>query len=108
MPVYKPVINGDYIIYESQIDGVENLVAIHRKDKREFQVTSRKFGASNLSPTPNGRLLFNDYFVISFAYALHIIIMPAQGPRVALCRKNGTILPAPSPCPGPWALGPSN
>ena len=29
--------------------------------------------------------------------------MMAQGPRVALCRKKGTILPAPSPWP--WAPG---
>ena len=72
MPVYKPVINGDYIIYESQIDGVENLVAIHRKDKREFQVTSRKFGASNLSSTPDGRLLFNDYLSTGDAIAIMV------------------------------------
>ena len=69
MPVYKPVINGEYIIYDSQIDGVENLVAIHRKDKREYQVTSRKYGASNFSRTQDG---------VYYLMIIHPRVMPFQ------------------------------
>ncbi|MBC8345685.1 MAG: PD40 domain-containing protein [Candidatus Marinimicrobia bacterium] len=70
IPVFKPMLIQNYVIYESQIEGVENLVAIHRKDKLEYQVTSRKFGATNASRTQDGRLLFNDYSSMGDAIAI--------------------------------------
>ena len=51
----------DYIIYESIIQGIDQLVAIHRDDKKEYQVTARKFGATNPAVNSKGQLLFNDY-----------------------------------------------
>ena len=51
----------DYIIYESIIQGIDQLVAIHRDNKKEYQVTARKFGATHPAVNSKGQLLFNDY-----------------------------------------------
>ena len=59
--IFKPVFYQDYIIYESIIQGIDQLVAIHRDNKKEYQVTTRKFGATHPAVNSKGQLLFNDY-----------------------------------------------
>ena len=59
--INHPIFYKDFILYESQINGIDQILARHVKTEELFQVTSRPIGAYNPSVTPEGYLLFNDY-----------------------------------------------
>lgn len=59
--VNHPIFYQDYILYESQLNGIDQIVAKNVQTEGVFQVTSRPIGAYNPSVTPEGYLLFNDY-----------------------------------------------
>ncbi len=87
MEVFKPVFYKNFVIYESPIQGIDNMVAIHRGDKREFQVTARKIGAYNPFVTYDNRLLFNDYSFRGDAVAL-MALNPDQWLEIPSSREN--------------------
>ena len=87
MEVFKPVFYKDFVIYESPLAGIDNLVAIRRRDKRECQVTSRIIGAYNPFVTHDNRLLFNDYSTHGNA----VVVMdldPMQWDEILALREN--------------------
>jgi len=51
-----------YLLYNSSINGIDNIYAMHLPTKNCFQVTSRKYGAylGMIDPATN-QLIFNDY-----------------------------------------------
>lgn len=85
--IFKPVFYQDYIIYESIIQGIDQLVAIHRDNKKEYQVTTRKFGATNPAVNSKGQLLFNDYTSKGDAVAV-ITLKPDDWAEIPSDRKQ--------------------
>ena len=85
--IFRPVFYQDYIIYESIIQGIDQLVAIRRGDKKEYQVTARKFGATNSTVNSKGQLLFNDYTSQGDAVAV-ITLNPDDWAEISSDRKQ--------------------
>ena len=57
-----PVPWSHYVLYNSPYSGIDNIYAVDTRDGSRYQVTSRKYGAFNPNPSPDGRTLyFNDY-----------------------------------------------
>ncbi len=57
-----PAFYKDYVLFNWDYSGIDNIYAIHRHSKKIWQVTSRKFGAFNPSVSRDSRTLyFNDY-----------------------------------------------
>ncbi|MDH5604007.1 MAG: hypothetical protein OEY51_08705, partial [Cyclobacteriaceae bacterium] len=57
-----PVQAEDFILYNSDISGVENIYAIHIPTKRIFQVTASKYGAFNAAfSRENRKIYYNDH-----------------------------------------------
>ncbi len=92
MESFKPIFFRDFVIYESPLNGIDQLVAIHRTSQQEYQVTSRKFGASNAMITQDGRLLFNDYSSLGDAVAL-MDLSPNEWQKIPPGVKNPIQIP---------------
>ena len=71
--LYRPVFYKDFILYESQVNGIDQIVAISLKTKDEYRITSTKFGAYNPRVTPQGKLLFNKYTIMGDGIALKVL-----------------------------------
>lgn len=70
MNIAHPVMNGDYVYFNSPYNGIDNIHAVHIQTGKEYQVTSRKYGAYNPAISPDGSTLaFNDYTVDGFRIA---------------------------------------
>jgi len=84
-----PVFYQDYVLFNWDYSGIDNIYAIHRQNKKIWQVTSRKFGAFNPSVSRDGRLLyFNDYD----AKGYQVAVMELDSPR---WREWSEIVPHP-------------
>ncbi|HEY0741822.1 MAG TPA: hypothetical protein VGD40_10180 [Chryseosolibacter sp.] len=53
-----PIVFGDYVLYNSPSNGIDNIYAIHRTTKERFQITVSRFGAYNPSIPPNGKYIY--------------------------------------------------
>ena len=62
--IAHPIKNGNYVLYNSGITGIDNIFAFDIISKKKFQVTNRKFGAFNPTISTNGKtLIFNDFSI---------------------------------------------
>ena len=62
--IAHPVRQGNYVLYNSGITGIDNIFAFDLVSKKKFQVTNRKFGAFNPCFSADGKLLyFNDFSI---------------------------------------------
>ena len=58
----RPVFYNNYILYNSNYSGIDNIYAINIDTKEIYQVTSRKYGAFNANVSAAGdKMLFQDY-----------------------------------------------
>jgi hypothetical protein len=70
MNIAHPVIHGDYVYFNSPYNEIDNIHAVHMGTGREYQVTSRKYGAYNPAISPDGSLIaFNDFTADGFRIA---------------------------------------
>lgn len=59
-----PVFFNDFILFNWDYSGIDNIYAIHQTSKEIWQVTSRPFGAFHPAVSADGRtLFFNDYTI---------------------------------------------
>lgn len=57
-----PSFAGNFILYNSDISGIQNVFAIDINSKEKFQVTSSRFGAINACISPDyKRIVYSDY-----------------------------------------------
>ena len=57
-----PMLQGQYVFYNGNHSGIDNIYAIHLATGKRYQVTSRKYGAYNPIISADGRwLIFNDF-----------------------------------------------
>lgn len=57
-----PVFWNEYILFNSPVSGIGNIYAVDIKNKQQYQVTSRKYGAYNPSVSLDGKkVFFQDY-----------------------------------------------
>ncbi len=64
-----PAINGEWLFYATDHNGIDNIYAMNTESRARYQVTSSKYGA--FSPTPSGqsRILYNEYTADGFEMA---------------------------------------
>lgn len=58
--VTYPVFSGDYVLFGSPLNGIDNIYAVHVRTRARFQVTSVRFGA-RLASVQGDKLLFSEY-----------------------------------------------
>jgi len=57
-----PVLHKKYVFYNSPLDGLDNVYAIHIETKERFRVTSGKFGSYNAVISNEGdKILYNNF-----------------------------------------------
>jgi hypothetical protein len=57
-----PVLYKNYVFYNSPLDGLDNVYAINIASKKQFRVTSGKFGSYNAVISSNGeKILYNNF-----------------------------------------------
>lgn len=67
----RPVFYKNYILYNSNYSGIDNIYAINIDTKEIYQLTSRKYGAFNANVSKDGdKLIFQDYSTSGFNIAL--------------------------------------
>lgn len=60
----NPVIEREYLYFNSNFDGIDNIYAMNLENKKIYQVTSSKYGAFNPSFSEDGKTIYyNDYSV---------------------------------------------
>jgi hypothetical protein len=60
--IWHPVYCDHYILFNASYSGIDNIYALDLSNRQIYQVTSRKYGAFNPAPSPDGKwLAFNDY-----------------------------------------------
>ncbi len=71
--IAHPVLAGEYVYYNSPFNGIDNIYALHLPSGKQYQVTSRKFGAYNPAISPDGgEIAFNDFTADGF----RVVTMP--------------------------------
>lgn len=53
-----PVLQGNYVFYNSPITGIDNIYAYDLQSKQKFQVTSSKYGAYNPALSADGKIIY--------------------------------------------------
>jgi hypothetical protein len=60
--IVTPIDFGDFVVFTAPYQGSENLFAIHKKSKEQYQITNSKFGAYYPSAnTKNKRIVYNEH-----------------------------------------------
>jgi len=68
--ISNPLFFKNFIIYNSDFSGIDNIYAININTKKRFKITSRKFGAFNASLSQDMKTLyFQDYTANGFQIA---------------------------------------
>jgi hypothetical protein len=68
--IAHPVMYGEYVYFNSPYNDIDNIHAVHIHTGKEYQVTSRKYGAYNPAISPDGSTIaFNDFTVDGFRIA---------------------------------------
>jgi hypothetical protein len=63
-----PVFYGDYVLFNWDYSGIDNIYAIHCQTREIKQVTSARFGAFHPAPSKDGRsLYYNDYQIDGYS-----------------------------------------
>lgn len=62
--IAHPIKQGNYILYNSAITGIDNIFVFDMTSQKKYQVTNRKFGAFNPVFSLDGKtLIFNDFTI---------------------------------------------
>lgn len=56
--VGHPVLNGDYLFFNSPASGIDNIHAVDLRDSKRYQVTSSKYGAYNPAISKDKKTIF--------------------------------------------------
>ncbi len=56
--VGHPVLQGDYLFFNSPVSGIDNLYVYHLRTKKRYQVTSSKYAAYNPSISKDGKTIY--------------------------------------------------
>jgi hypothetical protein len=79
----NPVMFGNYVLYKSSSDGINNIQAVEIATGRRYRVTSSKFGADFPSISPDRtKLLYSDYTNLGNNVA-ELPLDPASWTRIA-------------------------
>lgn len=65
----NPVIQGEWLYYATDRNGIDNIYAMNLKNKVHYQVTSSKYGAFCPRLSKENELLYNEYTVDGFEMA---------------------------------------
>lgn len=71
-----PVLAGDYLYYNSPVNGIANIYACKMDSKEIYQVTRSKYGAYNPSLSSDGNLLLYNEFTKDGMDAVSMVIDP--------------------------------
>jgi hypothetical protein len=77
--INNPAVVGDFVFYNSPMSGIDNIYAINLKTKENLQVSSRKYGAYNVSGNTKN-LVFNDFQIDGYHIA-KVSFDPASWPK---------------------------
>ncbi|MDR2801708.1 MAG: hypothetical protein LBB31_00640 [Prevotellaceae bacterium] len=68
--INRPVTYGDFILFESGYDGVNNIYALHTRLRKIFQVTNAQYGAFDPAVSADSTaLLFSNYIPAGYTIA---------------------------------------
>jgi len=66
----RPIFNGDQIIFNAHLNGIDNLFNLDPHTSRIMALSASKYGAFNASLTEDGKsMLFNDYNLMGYDIA---------------------------------------
>lgn len=62
--ISKPRVKGKYVFFTASYSGIDNIYAVDTSDLKIYQVTSSKFGATDIQFSPDGKkIVYSDYSV---------------------------------------------
>ncbi|UXX80401.1 hypothetical protein N7E81_04715 [Reichenbachiella carrageenanivorans] len=64
-----PILQGEWLYYATDHNGIDNIYAENIKSKENYQVTSSRFGAFSPRMSKTGELLYNEYTADGFEMA---------------------------------------
>lgn len=77
-----PVLQGDYLYFNSPISGIDNIYAYHLTDKIRYQVTSSKYGAYNPALNKDASTLYYNEQTRNGLDIVKMNVQPSQWKQV--------------------------
>ena len=65
--LFRPIQRGNFVYYTNTIDGTDNIYAFNLNEKKNYCITSSRFGARDIQPTSDGNyLVYSNYTADGF------------------------------------------